>query len=131
MTIFWQGRKVLNMTNVSLMKHLLNFQQPMNHIDRASPARYWLTHWEIPTFQGKRHESQEVVQAVRASGERFQHISKVLSLDRSLNRFSTSLHTPLHVLSRDLCFPLERMLNAPYGPQESGKAFKDTLILSR
>lgn len=52
------------MTNVSSMKHLLNFQQPMNHIDRASPTCYWLTHWEIPTFQGKRHGELDELKAI-------------------------------------------------------------------
>lgn len=51
----WHIRNALNKTNVLVTKHLLNFQQPMNHTNSASPARYWLIHWEFPTFQGKWH----------------------------------------------------------------------------
>lgn len=41
---------MLKVTNFPLTKHLYNFHQPMNHMEAASPACYWLSHWEIPTF---------------------------------------------------------------------------------
>lgn len=56
-TQIWHIRNLLNETNVLVTKHLLDFQQPMNHTNSASPARYWLIRWEFPTFQGKWHSN--------------------------------------------------------------------------
>lgn len=52
---FLNIKKVMNMTNVFITKHLLTFQQPMNHTNSASPACYWHIRWEIPAFQSKWH----------------------------------------------------------------------------